>query len=452
MKIAAGIVRPDAGSLRVNGSAVPFGRPISMRQRGLQVVFQELTVLDNVDLAHNLFVTSLPHRAGIIRSQDLYRRARTTFDELGLDLDPRARAGTLSVGMKQVLEIVRAVAQDPTVLLLDEPTSSLGREEEDLVFGLVRKLRDRGVAIVYITHRMAEVFALADRITVLRDGRTVMTRPANTVTRQELISAMVGRAPGATTTVRNEPGREILSVTGLAGGPVKGVSLTLRSGEVLGLAGLMGSGRSEVARMIAGIDSHRAGKMLLNGSSYRPKSVRESLAAGVCYVSEDRKLTGLHLPMSIAENISLPILRSLQSGGLLRLVRLRQRAQEWVTRLSIRAAGVSASVETLSGGNQQKVALAKWLATDPQVILLDEPTRGVDVGAKAEIHDLIRSIARAGAAVLVISSELPEVIGVSDRVAVMADGAIAGILGAGDATEESLLELAFSQKTNEDRS
>lgn len=230
---------------------------------------------------------------------------------------------------------------------------------------------------------------------------------------------------------------------------VRDVSLSLQRGEVLGLAGLMGSGRSEVARMIAGIDTPETGTMRLRGEPFRPKDVKSSLAAGVCYVSEDRKLTGLHLAMSIAENISLPVLRSMQRRGFLNLRGIRDRAQEWIGRLNIRTQGPSRAVDTLSGGNQQKVALAKWLATNPDVILLDEPTRGVDVGAKAEIHELIRSTARAGAAVLVISSELPEVIGVSDRIAVMAGGRIAGIVNGTGATEESILELAFRDTSGE---
>ena len=449
MRIASGIVRPDAGSLIVDDAQLPFGRPSAMRERGLQVVFQELTVLDNLDLAHNLFVTGLPHRFGVVRSRELYRMAAETFDRLGLDLDPRALAGTLSVGMKQVLEIARAVAQNPSVLLLDEPTSSLGREEEELVFRLVRELRGQGVAIVYVTHRMAEVFALADRITVLRDGHTVMTRSASAVARQELIAAMVGRVLVPTERVAHVSGHEVLTVQGLGGGIVRDVSLSLQRGEVLGLAGLMGSGRSEVARMIAGIDTPETGTMRLRGEPFRPKDVKSSLAAGVCYVSEDRKLTGLHLAMSIAENISLPVLRSMQRRGFLNLRGIRDRAQEWIGRLNIRTQGPSRAVDTLSGGNQQKVALAKWLATNPDVILLDEPTRGVDVGAKAEIHELIRSTARAGAAVLVISSELPEVIGVSDRIAVMAGGRIAGIVNGTGATEESILELAFRDTSGE---
>ncbi len=312
---------------------------------------------------------------------------------------------------------------------------------------LIVRLKAAGVGILYITHRMSEVFRLADRITVLRDGRHVLTEDSVRLTRSDLIRAMVGR-----TVEESHPRMDIgtlpvaLSVRDLARLPaVRGVSLDLHAGEVLGVAGLMGAGRSELARLIAGADRPTGGTMTLDGQPFAPRDVAAAIRAGVVYLSEDRKTLGLHLSLSVADNITLPGLSRLSRAGMVAPQRLSALAKDWMARRGVRAAAPDVAVETLSGGNQQKVALAKWLSLDPRVILLDEPTRGVDVGAKAEIHGLIRRLAAEGAAVLVISSELPEVLALSDRIAVMAGGRLARIVPARGATEESLLTLAFAE-------
>ncbi len=448
MKIGAGIHKPDAGHIEVEGARVTLGSPSDATDLGIHTVFQELTVLDNLDVGQNILIGQEPMRGGVwLDRVALYREAQAVLDRLDIKLDARAPIRTLSTGQRQMVEIARACGETPKVLVLDEPTSSLGRQEEELLFALVDRLRADGVGIVYITHRMSEVFRLADRITVLRDGKHVVTAPRADFTREALIAAMVGRSvderPSGSAV---EDLHVALRVEGLArGSVVRDVSFDLHAGEVLGVAGLMGAGRTELARLMAGVDAADSGQMHLFGEPFAPGNVADAIAAGVAYLPEDRKTQGLILSLSVADNIALPNLGRLSRSGILSMTKLRELATIWSAKLGIRAASPQVAVDTLSGGNQQKVAIAKWLATEPKVILLDEPTRGVDVGAKAEIYALIRDLAAQGAAVMVISSELPEVLQISDRIAVMAHGRIAGIVPAEGATEESLLDLAFTE-------
>ena len=449
MKIASGLFPPDAGDIRLDGNLVSFATPADAKAAGIHTVFQELTVLPNRTVAENLLVGREPAKAGglWLDRNALLNEAQTILDRLGIVIDPKAPAATLSTGQRQMVEIARACAQNPKVLILDEPTSSLGRAEEDLLFDLVRRLKADGVGIVYITHRMSEVFALSDRITVLRDGQFVLSGATADLDRPALIRAMVGRDVAEDRHAKDGDDLPVaLEAKNLTCPPVvRGADLTLRAGEVLGVAGLMGAGRTELARLLAGIDRPDAGSMTLFGEIYAPKSIADGLAAGVAYVSEDRKGLGLVLQLSVTDNIALPSLSSLANKGFVPMGEVAAFAKDWMAKLGVRAANPNVAVETLSGGNQQKVALAKWLAIRPRVILLDEPTRGVDVGAKAEIYALIRQLAEDGTAVLAISSELPELLQISDRIAVMAQGQIAGVVPASEATEESLLELAFTE-------
>ncbi len=449
MKIAAGLFAPDTGTIRLDGVPVSFANPSEAKAAGIHTVFQELTVLENLDVAQNLLIGREPALFGgaWLDRVALYDEAAKILRELRIPMDPRRMAGRLSTGQRQIVEIARAVAQNPRVLILDEPTSSLGRHEEELLFSLVARLKTAGTGIVYITHRMSEVFALADRITVLRDGRHILTDDAANLDRPALIRAMVGRDVSEARHEGESRRAEVaLEVRGLErGADVRGVDLTLYRGEVLGLAGLMGAGRTELARLMAGIDRPDAGEMMLFGQPYAPASVRAAMLAGVAYVSEDRKGLGVVLPLPVGQNIALPSLARLSRSGWVSPARLRDFARDWMGRLGVRATGPDTVVGTLSGGNQQKVALAKWLSTAPRVILLDEPTRGVDVGAKAEIYTLIRALAAEGTAVLVISSELPELMQLCDRIAVMAQGRVSGDLPAVEASETALLELAFDE-------
>lgn len=445
IKVAAGVVVPEKGSLTIDGKALSFGSPSAARHAGLQVVFQELTVLENLTVAHNLLIDSLPTRLGLVDRRRTVRDAQRILDELGIDIDASLPASSLSVGQKQLVEIARAVSRQPRVLVLDEPTSSLGRDEEEILFRIVRRLRGDGVGVVYVSHRMNEVFDLSDRVTVLRDGHFVDTRATGATTRDDLIRSMVGRDVDEVIHGQSEQGETIFVVQGLTRSTaVRDVDLSLRAGEVVGLAGLMGAGRTEFARLLCGADRPDTGSMTLKGDAYAPSSTRQALAAGVVYVPEDRKTLGLVLGMSIEDNVALPQLRLVSTRGIISAARVTELARTWVERLRIKIGRPGDDVSTLSGGNQQKVALAKWLTTAPTVVLLDEPTRGVDVGAKAEIHEVIRALAREGAAILMISSELPEVLSVSDRILVMARGRLVGELRAAETTEEQILNLAFS--------
>jgi ribose transport system ATP-binding protein len=437
MKVAGGVVRPDAGSVQVAGRPVLLSSPRDAARAGIQVVFQELTVLDDLDVAHNLLVGDLPVRWGAVDRRALYARAGQLLDELGVDLDPRTRAGRLGVGRKQLLELARAVAQRPRVLVLDEPTSSLGRTEEQVLFALVERLRRDGVGIAYTSHRMGEVLSLADRVTVLRDGRHVMTADASVrVPRRP--HPLDGRSragqldPGARGT-----GRTVLMGRGLVHAPSwRGSTWSCAPGRCWAWPGCSAPaaarrrGCSRARPALGGGDDpgrpavraaqrarRRAGRGLL------PARGPQAGRPGARHV--DR---GQHRAAQ---------LRSLRRRGLVSRRAIAERAATWVRRLAVRTPDTTRPVGLLSGGNQQKVALAKWLATGPRVVLLDEPTRGVDVGAKAEIHALVRELAASGAAVLVISSELPEVLAVSDRIAVMAAGRVTGTVPAAGATRSA---------------
>lgn len=451
MKIGAGIHRPDEGHIEVEGQRVALSKPSDATDLGIHTVFQELTVLPNLDIGQNLLIGQEPMRGGVWLDRNaLYAHAQAILDRLDIELDARTPISALSAGQRQMVEIARACGETPKVLVLDEPTSSLGRQEEELLFDLVDRLRTDGVGIVYITHRMSEVFRLADRITVLRDGKHVVTGDAQDFTREKLIAAMVGRAVD-----ERRSGIEVsdlpvaLRTEGLSRrSAVRDISLDLHTGEVLGVAGLMGAGRTELARLMAGVDQPDGGMMRLFDAPFQPTGVADAIHAGVAYLPEDRKTQGLVLSLSVADNIALPSLGALSQSGWLSTSKLKALAKEWSGKLGIRAASPDVAADTLSGGNQQKVAIAKWLAIAPKVILLDEPTRGVDVGAKSEIYTLIRDLAAQGTAVMVISSELPEVLQISDRIAVMAQGRIAGVVSAAEASEESLLGLAFTEHTD----
>jgi ABC-type sugar transport system ATPase subunit len=442
IKIMGGVHRADAGDMRVNGEAVHFTSPRAAAAKGIAVVHQELLLFPDLSVAENIFMGHAPRTGwGALDWPKMRAGARELLDRLqSQHIDVDARVGSLSVANRQRVEIARALSQDARVLIMDEPTASLVEEDVQQLLSIVRLLRDKGVGIVYVSHKLPEIFALADRVTVLRDGARVGTAPIGELDERKLVSMMVGRPidqlfPRQETRI-GAPLLELRSVC--FGSVVRDVSLTLRAGEILGLAGLIGSGRTELAITIFGITPATAGEVLVDGKAVRIDSPQQARDLGIAYVPEDRGLQGLVRLQSIQENISLTVLKSLAAGGLIDHRKEEKLARDSIVRFGIRARGPRQIARQLSGGNQQKVVLAKWLATEPRILIMDEPTRGIDVGAKSEIHALMSALAARGLGILMISSELPEVLGMSDRVLVMKNGTLVGEFDRDHATAEAV--------------
>jgi ribose transport system ATP-binding protein len=437
MKVLSGAYRPDpGGEILIDGHAVPTGDPIRARASGIAVIYQELTLAPNLTVAQNIFLGNQRARFGIVDAAANERAAKPILDRLGIGFSPRTRVGTLSLGERQMVEIARALSTDARIIVMDEPTTSLTSRETDKLFAIIAALKAEGIAIIYISHRMDEIYQLADRVSVLRDSAYVGTLERSELSAAKLVSMMVGRDLSSFYKKEHhapEGERHLaLSVRGMSDGTrVRDCSFELYKGEVLGFAGLVGSGRTELARLIFGADRRTAGEVAVEGRPVAINGARDAIEAGIVYLTEDRKGLGVFLDMSITDNISMAVLGAdAKAGGILDRAAAKRRADAAVKDLGVRAAGTSINVGALSGGNQQKVLLARLLQTKPKIIILDEPTRGVDVGAKSEIYRLIDDLAKRGTAVMVISSELPEVIGVADRILVMREGRIAGELTA----------------------
>jgi len=446
LKILAGIVQPDAGEIRWQGERLHLGSPREALERGIGMVYQEMLCFPNLTVAGNIFAgRELTARAGWLRVNDMRARTRALLDELHLAIDPAAQAESLSAAHRQLLQVARALAFECRILVLDEPTTSLTDAEADHLFAVLEKLKARGVTLLYVSHRMPDVFRLCDRISVLRDGAHVDTVDRRSVAPEQVVRAMVGRELPPRS-ARDVPAgaRERLEVRGLTRRPCfRDVSLSVRAGEIVGLFGLVGAGRSELLETIFGLHRADAGDMRLDGRPILPRSPYAAAKAGIALVPEERQRQGLFFNLTIRHNLVLPD-RTIKGDTLVRADRERREARDLVERWRIKAAGVEVSPDHLSGGNQQKVVLAKWLATSPRVLLLDEPTKGVDVGAKFEIHEIVRREAAKGLACLVASSDLPEILGLADRIVVMREGRVQGELAGGDATEESVMHLATS--------
>jgi rhamnose transport system ATP-binding protein len=442
IKIMAGLHQADEGEIRVNGQAVKFSSPRDAHAAGIATVHQELLLFPELTVAENIFLGQTPKTAlGTIDWQTMRRRARELLEALDSgDLDIDQKVASLSVGNRQRIEIARALAQDARVLIMDEPTAALAEHDVQRLMSIVRSLCARGVAIVYVSHRMPEIFSLAHRVTVLRDGQHVATKPVSEVDEAQLVSMMVGRSIDRLYPAKQgKDGDVILELEDVSyRTAVHNISLRLKRGEILGLAGLVGSGRTETALTIFGITPASSGQILIDGKPVTIASPEAARDLGIAYVPEDRGHQGLIRTQTIGENIALANLKNLMRGLFVDARRVTAEAKIAISRFGIRARGPEQPVRQLSGGNQQKVVLGKWLATNPRILIMDEPTRGIDVGAKAEIHLLMRKLAGEGMAILMISSELPEVLGMSDRVLVMNSGRIVAEFDKVHATAEAV--------------
>ena len=452
MKILAGIYRRDAGTIRVKGQEVEIASPRAAQDLGISMIHQELNLMGHLTVAQNIFIGREPRGAArfLLDEKVLNAKARELFETLHIKLDPRARVSGLAVAQQQMVEIAKALSFSSDVLIMDEPTAALTDIEIDDLFRIIRHLRERGAGVIHISHRLEELKQISDRVTVMRDGRyidTVLTAEAGI---QSIISMMVGRTIfEAAPELPEQPDPEVvLEVRNLNRGRViRDVSFQLHRGEILGISGLVGAGRTEVVRAVFGADRRDSGEILIHGKSVAIRTPADAVAHGIAYLSEDRKRYGLALKMDVEANIVLASLRKFAGRlGQIRFGRTKAIAQEYVKSLAIKTPGIAQRVRNLSGGNQQKVVIAKWLTADTEILIFDEPTRGIDVGAKSEIYRLLNDLAQQGKAIIMISSELPEILRMSHRILVMCEGRITGELGAAEATQERIMTFATQRE------
>ncbi|POA83403.1 sugar ABC transporter ATP-binding protein [Pseudomonas protegens] len=445
MKIIAGIYQPDSGELRLKGRPVTFTTPLAALQAGIAMIHQELNLMPHMSIAENIWIgREQQNRLGLIDHREMHRCTAALLARLRIELDPEEQVGNLSIAERQMVEIAKAVSYDSDVLIMDEPTSAITDKEVAHLFSIIADLKAQGKGIVYITHKMNEVFAIADEVAVFRDGAYIGLQRADSLDGDSLISMMVGRELSQLFPQREKPiGELLLKVRDLRlDGVFKGVSFDLHAGEILGIAGLMGSGRTNVAETLFGITPSDGGEIVLDGQPLRIGDPHRAIEKGLALLTEDRKLSGLFPCLSVLENMEVAVLPHYAGGGFVQQKALRALCEDMCRKLRVKTPSLEQCIDTLSGGNQQKALLARWLMTQPRILILDEPTRGIDVGAKAEIYRLIASLAGEGMAVIMISSELPEVLGMSDRVMVMHEGQLMGTLDRNEATQERVMQLA----------
>jgi rhamnose transport system ATP-binding protein len=445
VRIIGGEHQPDSGEVLLDGEPIRFSAPREAQQRGVAVIHQEPIQFPDLSVAENVFMGRQPLRPGRrINRREMHRRSAEIFEQLGVPIDPARPTRGLSIADQQIIEIAKALSAEARIIVMDEPTAALSAVEAERLFRVARGLAERGAALLFISHRLDEMYALCDRVTVLRDGAFVTCEAMDEISQDALVRRMVGRSVEQLFPERDtDTGDDVLVVKGLSrAGVFQDISFSVRRGEIVGLAGLVGSGRSEVARAVFGVDTRDSGTVSVDGRKLRAGDPRAAIAHGIALVPEDRREQGLVLELSIARNASLARLRQVSPAGITRHNRERELARRWGERLSLKFGRIDDPVSTLSGGNQQKVVLGKWLATEPKVLIVDEPTRGIDIGAKVEVHALLSELAAEGIAVLLISSELPEVLGMADRVLVMHEGRITAELSADEANEESVMYAA----------
>ena len=445
MLVMAGVHQPDGGELLVNGRAVKIRDPHEAQLLGISTVFQDLALAPMMSVAENVFTNSQPvDSAGFVRFQDMYAATAQALQDFDVKINPRTPLYLYNVAVQQIVEIARAIQRQARVLILDEPTSAIGERETERLFNCLKQLKEQGVGVIYVSHKLDEVFAISDRITVLKDGKLVGTVKTAETDQDTIVRMMVGRELNQMFPKRNGGRREpVLEVRDLSGSGYSNVSLTVHSGEILCLFGLTGSGRTELARGIFGSEPASEGEILVHGKPVKIKHPSKAMDLGIAYIPEDRKIDGLFLEKSLRENVVVACLRALSGPLFVRPAKMEAKARDAVSALQIRTSSIEQLVSRLSGGNQQKVLFAKWLARNPKVLVADEPTRGIDVGAKAEVHTLLRKLANDGAAVLMISSELPEVLGMNDRTAVMREGRLVGVLDHTEATQDRIAAYAL---------
>jgi ABC-type sugar transport system ATPase subunit len=444
-KIIAGSVRPDSGQILIEGQPVAIHTPLDAQRHGIGIIYQELDLFPNLTVGENIVIRNLHFREGSLNKRtQIEVFCRPFLNQVGLECDSRTSAGSLSIGKLQLLAIARALSMNARLLLMDEPTSALFDDSAARLFERIAALKRQGVAVVYVSHKMDEIFRICDRVTVLRDGMTVETRDIASTSPAEMIRLMVGREIDIESRSERTPaaGPPLLTVKGLSTRKLHDVTFDLRRGEVLGVAGLVGAGRSELGEAMFGMDPIRSGSMQLNGRPFHPRSPREAMNAGFAFLPEDRKLQGLMMQMTVLENGSLSVINRFAQAGFIRSRSELSAVNEPFRRLALKAPRLSAAVSSLSGGNQQKVLLAKYLLGDPGVILLDDPARGIDVGAKQDIYRIIRDLSAAGKGIILVSSELPELLHCSDRIMVLREGHVTGFFDAAEATQEKIMTAA----------
>ncbi|MDP6446582.1 MAG: sugar ABC transporter ATP-binding protein [Pirellulaceae bacterium] len=445
IKVLGGALSPDAGIIKIRGRQVRISSPQNAQQQGIGIIYQEFNLAPALSARENIFLGQEPSRWGWLPAREEHRQAQRLFERLGVSIDPETRCGRLNVAQQQIVEIAKALALNAKILVMDEPSAALSPREVDSLLRIVDELRSQGLGIIYISHRLDEIFRIADRVTVLRDGGHVGTRPLEELTRESMIEMMVGRTLGNEhpkhAAVLGEVRLEVRNLR--RAGAVNDVSFTARSGEILAITGLVGAGRTETVRLVFGADRRDSGEILIDGRAVRIRNPRQAIRSGICLLTEDRKSQGLVLSMTVQENFGLPNSREFAPLGFINAQKESRAFSSFVDQLSIRTSGRRQLAGQLSGGNQQKVVMAKWLQANAEIVIFDEPTRGIDVGAKYEVYLLMNQLAAAGKAVIMISSELPEVLGMADRILVMRGGRVSGeIADVAAATQEQIMSLA----------